>query len=43
MEEKDKIIVITGATGALGRKTAHEFAECGYSLAKRNWMRWLES
>jgi len=33
MDEKDKIIVITGATGALGNKTVHEFAECGYSLA----------
>ena len=33
MEDKDKIVVITGATGALGQKTAHEFAECGCSLA----------
>jgi NAD(P)-dependent dehydrogenase (short-subunit alcohol dehydrogenase family) len=33
MDDKDKIVVITGATGALGNKTAHEFAECGYSLA----------
>ena len=33
MDEKEKIIVITGATGALGNKTVHEFAECGYSLA----------
>jgi NAD(P)-dependent dehydrogenase (short-subunit alcohol dehydrogenase family) len=33
MDDKDKIVVITGATGALGSKTAHAFAECGYSLA----------
>jgi len=29
----DKVVVITGATGALGRKTAETFAECGHSLA----------
>lgn len=29
----NKVIVITGATGALGRKTAHAFAEEGHSLA----------
>ena len=28
-----KVIVITGATGALGKKTAHAFAESGDSLA----------
>ncbi len=28
-----KVIVITGATGALGSKTAHAFAERGHSLA----------
>jgi NAD(P)-dependent dehydrogenase (short-subunit alcohol dehydrogenase family) len=28
-----KVIVITGATGALGSKTAHTFAERGHSLA----------
>jgi NAD(P)-dependent dehydrogenase (short-subunit alcohol dehydrogenase family) len=28
-----KVILITGATGALGRKTAQAFAERGYSLA----------
>jgi NAD(P)-dependent dehydrogenase (short-subunit alcohol dehydrogenase family) len=33
MDDKDKVVVITGATGALGNKSAHEFAECGYSLA----------
>lgn len=29
----NKVIVITGATGALGNKTAHAFAERGHSLA----------
>lgn len=29
----NKVVVITGATGALGRKTAHAFAESGDSLA----------
>jgi NAD(P)-dependent dehydrogenase (short-subunit alcohol dehydrogenase family) len=29
----DKVILLTGATGALGRKTAQAFAERGYSLA----------
>jgi len=29
----EKVVVITGATGALGKKTAHTFAECGHSLA----------
>jgi len=29
----NKTIVITGATGALGNKTAHAFAEFGHSLA----------
>ncbi|NWG34415.1 MAG: SDR family oxidoreductase [Chloroflexi bacterium] len=29
----NKTIVITGATGALGRKTAHAFAENGHALA----------
>lgn len=28
-----KVVVITGATGALGKKTAHEFAANGHSLA----------
>src|ERR1041384_2493444 len=28
----NRVIVITGATGALGRKTAHTFAERGHSL-----------
>ena len=28
-----RVIVITGATGALGRQTAHEFALAGHSLA----------
>lgn len=28
-----RVIVITGATGALGSRTAHTFAEHGYSLA----------
>jgi NAD(P)-dependent dehydrogenase (short-subunit alcohol dehydrogenase family) len=28
----NKVVVITGATGALGRKTAHAFAESGDSL-----------
>ena len=28
-----KVIIITGATGALGNKTAHAFAERGHSLA----------
>lgn len=30
---EEKIIVITGATGALGQKAAHTFAESGHSLA----------
>lgn len=29
----EKVVVITGATGALGKKTAHAFAERGHSLA----------
>ena len=29
----NRVIVITGATGALGKKTAHTFAEAGHSLA----------
>lgn len=29
----NRVIVITGATGALGRKTAHTFAEAGHALA----------
>jgi len=29
----NRTVVITGATGALGRKTAHEFAAGGHSLA----------
>jgi len=29
----NKVVVITGATGALGNKTAHAFAERGHSLA----------
>jgi len=29
----NRVIVVTGATGALGRKTAHTFAEAGHSLA----------
>jgi len=29
----NRTVVITGATGALGRKTAHAFAEDGHSLA----------
>ena len=33
MDDKDIVVVITGATGALGSLTAREFAECGYSLA----------
>jgi len=33
MDDKDIVVVITGATGALGSLAAHEFAECGYSLA----------
>jgi NAD(P)-dependent dehydrogenase (short-subunit alcohol dehydrogenase family) len=32
-EKGDKIVVITGATGALGQKTAKAFAEAGHSLA----------
>lgn len=28
-----KVIVVTGATGALGQKTAHAFAEMGHNLA----------
>ena len=28
-----KVVVITGATGALGKKTAHAFAESGHALA----------
>ena len=28
-----RVIVITGATGALGQKTAHAFAEAGHALA----------
>ena len=28
-----RVVVITGATGALGKKTAHTFAEAGHSLA----------
>ena len=31
--EGEKVIVVTGATGALGNKTAHAFAARGYSLA----------
>jgi len=30
---QDKVVVITGATGALGSKTAHTFAQHGHSLA----------
>ncbi len=29
----NRVIVITGATGALGQKTTHTFAEAGHSLA----------
>ena len=29
----NRVIVITGATGALGQKTAHTFAEAGHALA----------
>jgi len=29
----NRVITITGATGALGKKTAHTFAEAGHSLA----------
>jgi len=29
----NRVIVITGATGALGQKTAHAFAEMGHTLA----------
>jgi len=32
----NRVIVITGATGALGQKTAHTFAETGHSLALLN-------
>ncbi|NJC97530.1 MAG: hypothetical protein C3F07_15470 [Anaerolineales bacterium] len=33
MNDSSKVVVITGATGALGKKTAHAFAEAGHSLA----------
>ena len=33
MNPESKVIVITGATGALGQKTAQAFAEAGHSLA----------
>ena len=29
---QDKVVIITGATGALGSKTAHAFAARGHSL-----------